>query len=592
MSQDSEESSSYAINTRRTTRALVPPTARSRKALVPAKSASVAERSGGWYAVPLLLVLGALLECLLFALLPLFAGSNAARDPVERALPDLFPWLVRLYWTTLFPQALSWLGHVAWLDPAYSTGNANLQLLLLGLALLLSLLAARLGYRVVRFYAASAVPTLLFWLTICFAALAGLILLFAPVQPGAFSQDMLNYGLYGRMVVVYHVNPYAAGPTLLAQDMLHVVVTNVPGHMGVAAYGPVWLDISLLVALFAQASVANILLGFRLLGLACHLLNTTVIWSILKRTRPELRLSATLLYAWNPLALVVSVVMMHQDVVIALFFVLAVYFLLRRAALMSWIFALLAVLVNPFYLVLLPLFLAIAFRQSLTLRLGQLVLWWLTFWIVTALVVALAFAPYWQELGVAGLWANLLQVFWQALAINSLDAALLSLPAQLPHALAWLFLPLHWSIVVLAIVALFLLVCTLWLADSVELLALCASWVLLLLLLLMPTYWPWYVLMPLVLALCSSSQQTIRLVILLTLGGLLCYYCWLWQPVWAGQALLTLGLLFLVWIWLVFFTASWRRKSEGEEVLVQDHRRNGAKPWLVRSSHAVRRQSL
>jgi hypothetical protein len=280
--------------------------------------------------------------------------------------------------------------------------------------------------------------------------------------------------------------------------------------------------------------------------------------------------------------------MVHQEVVVVLFLLLAVLFLLRNAPLMSWVFALLAVLVSPLCLIVLPLLLVMVFRQSRELRLGRLVLWWLTFWLVTALVIVLAYAPYWQGLGFAGLQANLLQSFRQSMAINSLDAALLNLPMQLPGALAWLLMPLHWSMMVLAIVALFLIF-SLWLTNTIELFVLCVSGIFLLLLLLMPVYWPWYVLIPLALSLSTASRSTAQLAILLSLGGLLCYYFWLWQPVWTGQALLTVGLLFVVWGWVLFFTSTWQRNREDEETSLQQYTRTTSRFWFSRPSNPGRR---
>lgn len=518
-----------------------------------------------WSVVPLLLLLGALLECLWLVLAPLLPGARiVTTDPVQQALPGLFPWSVQFYWTTLCPQVVHWLAQVSWLDVTRGLGNANLQLLLLGLALLLSLLGARLGHLAVRWRASSVLSAIFLLLALFFTALMGITLLFAPIRSEAFSQGMLDYGLYGRMVVVYHVNPYVTAPALFARDMLHIVIPNMPMSSGAASAGPVWLDLSLLVALCAHDSIANVLLGFRLIGLVAHLLNMVLIWSIVGRIKPELRLSAVLLYAWNPLVLLASIFTVHQEVVVVFFLLLTVLFLLRNTPLMSWIFALLAVLVSPLYVIVLPLLLVMVFRQVRKLRPGRLVLWWLTFGLVTALVVVLAYAPYWPGLGLAGLQANVLQVFWQSIAINSVDAALLNLPLQLPGTLVWLLLPLHWSLVALAIVALFLLF-SCWFSNTIELFVWCASWVFLLLLLLMPVYWPWYVLIPLALALCTGNRSTTQLAMLLALGGLLGYYFWLWQPVWAGQALLTVGLLFVVWGWMLFFGATWQRKRRDEE---------------------------
>jgi hypothetical protein len=566
MSQHSGELSSPDLYKRRTTVALVPAVVHRRRFTIEATTAT--SRLAGWCVVPLLLLLGVLLECLLLALVPLLPGDRmVTTDPVQQALPGLFPWSVQLYWTTLCPQVLHWLAQAPWFDPTRGNfSNANLQILLLGVAFLLSLLAARFAHLALLWRASSVLNAIFLLLTLFFTALIGLTLLFAPLRSEAFAQAMLHDGLYGRMVVVYHVNPYVAAPMLLAHDMLHVTIPNMPvsSGYGAASAGPVWLDLCLLVTLFAQNSIANILLGLRLLGLVAHLLNMALIWSIVGRIKPELRFSAILLYAWNPLVLLASIFMLHLEVMVVLFLLLAVLFLLRNAPLLSWIFALLAVLVSPLYVIILPLLLVMVFRQTRGFGLVRLMLWWLIFWLVTALVIVLAYAPYWPGLGFAGLRANLLQVFWQSSAINSLDAALLNLPLQLPRALAWLLIPQRWSLMVLAIVALFLLF-SCWLSSTIELFVMCASWVFLLLLLLMPVYWPWYVLIPLALALCTTDRSTTKLAILLSLGGLLCYYFWLWQPVWAGQALLTVGLLFVVWGWVLFFSTTWQRRRRDEE---------------------------
>jgi hypothetical protein len=99
-------------------------------------------------------------------------------------------------------------------------------------------------------------------------------------------------------------------------------------------------------------------------------------------------------------------------------------------------------------------------------------------------------------------------------------------------------------------------------------------WIFLLLAILMPVYWPWYVLVSLALALCCARDGTVNLTVLLSLGALLGYYCWLLQPVWPGQALLTVGLPLVVWGWVLFFTSTWRRtRARGAAA---DKRKRGA----------------
>src|SRR5689334_22042630 len=119
MSEHSGELSSQDLYKRKTTMALVPAAVQRRRFTVD----TVTEPSGmlAWGVVPLLLLLGALLECLWLALVPLLPGAEVVTtDPVQQALPGLFPWSVQLYWTTLCPQVVHWLAQVSWLDATHN----------------------------------------------------------------------------------------------------------------------------------------------------------------------------------------------------------------------------------------------------------------------------------------------------------------------------------------------------------------------------------------------------------------------------------------------------------------------------------------
>jgi hypothetical protein len=120
----------------------------------------------------------------------------------------------------------------------------------------------------------------------------------------------------------------------------------------------------------------------------------------------------------------------------------------------------------------------------------------------------------------------------------------------------WVVTPAHWAIGVLIVAGCFLLL-SLWLAHTLELALFCTSWLVLLLILLLPMYWPWYIILPLALALCSANRGTVFLTVLLSLGALLCYYWWQYPNVWQGQALSTIGLPLVIWGWAEFFTSTW-----------------------------------
>src|SRR5579863_10267531 len=526
----------------------------------------------GWHATFKLTGSGLFVAIFLLALYPLLANVSAGPTygAAQQAITGLFPWLSRLYWTTNAPVIPQLITHLtgATFDPATGGGSANLLFLLMGLAFIVMLVAGRTGSRVMREQLSRGDARLLFWTVFLFAILFGLICLFTPgAGPTIMTRDMFQYGLYGRLVTVYHVNPYSVPLSAFTHDVLQRGIvsglTNVPL---LPVSGPVWIDLCIPVALLSHGSIANVLMDFRLLGLIAHLANTILIWTILARQKPETRLSATILYAWNPLVLLMGISGMHQEVVVVLFILLGILLFQRRSPMLAWVFLLLAALINLLGLLLLPLFIPLLVKEARTLQggRGRRVFWWFVLGVVTALVIVLAYLPYWQNEGAAPILANLRQVFLPDTAINSLDAALIHLPVTLPSALSWLVAPPHWTIIAAVTVGL-LLVIGLWLMDTIPFVVMISSWVMLTLLVLLPTYWPWYLLIPLALSLCSTNSRTLQLTQLLTVGALVSYYFWLWQPVWLSQAFVTVGMPFLIWGWSLFFSSTWEMLHANRE---------------------------
>lgn len=507
-------------------------------------------------------LLGGVLELLFLALYPLLAAitrADSAGQQVQRALPDLFPWLPSLYWTNAFPALPQLLSHVSWLDIQDKTTGRGANVLWSALLLLLAggvvLFASRVGGRMMLERLSRIDNARLFWFVLLAAGVFGLTMLFAPVGLTVFSQDTLIYGLYGHMVAVQHVNPYGVLPS--AQNVL---LQTLVAMKTTTPYGPVWTDISALLAFFAKNSIANTLLLFRCLGLLAHLTNVILLWAVLAKTKPETRLWATLLYAWNPLVLLFGVAEMHQEIVLVCIILAALLFFQRNSPTIGWVLVLIGSLLNLLLLPLLPLFFRLMFKQSRILRTGHRLLWWGGMLLISLVVIVLAYAPYWHSIGFTGVLVQAQHIFLQDTSANSLDATLLNLPTKS----VWLVSPRHWSFVVLLIVGLLLLF-GVWLADTLELVALFSSWVLLLLAVLLPIYWPWYLLLPFTLALCSTNPRTILLTILLLAASLLSYY-WSLTSVWPGQALASVGLPLLLWGWILFFSATWQMTHAQGEV--------------------------
>jgi len=484
---------------------------------------------------------------------PLLAGAVVDNGAVEQALYGVFPWLPRLFWTAWASFLVKGLNHISVFSLGTgkgTSGYANLLLVLFALAFVLVLIAARIGGRVARERLSANGRRLLLWTIFALTGMMGIIFVFAPA---VMSRDLFLYAAYGRMVTVYHVNPYVVS---LAAYPTQLLSAFVPKGTGVAPYGPLWIDLTLPVVVIARESVANIMIGFRLVGLVAHLANAALIWAILAKLKPEIRISGTLMYAWNPLVLLVGVSEMHYEIVVVFFVLLAVLFCQRNSLLPGWICLLLAVLINILAVLLLPLFFRLIWKEARVMRRWRRVLWWLALIVLSGVVVVLAYAPYWRGWSLAGIASGMRQVFLQDSAVNSLDAAIIHLPTGFPPFLSSIVLPYHWMILVAVIAGCLLLLGT-WLTDTLEFVLLFSSWIFLALVVLLPVNWPWYILLPLALAISSGNFRTTLLALLLTMGAALEYYFGLLHPTWAGQRLMTIGLPLLIWGWMLFFTSTW-----------------------------------
>ena len=496
-----------------------------------------------------LIGLGLLLILIYLAMYPLLA--EVGNKPLNQAYYAKFPWLPHLFWT-------SWASLTTFVN-----GYLNLLLALFILAFVLAFVASRVGTKVARERLISKDRALLFWTVCLLTGVFGVIFLFAP---GVMSQDIFLYATYGRLASFYNVNPFVVSPTAYTTDIFHIFLLN--KGLGVAHYGPIWIDMTLPVVLVARESVASILFGFRLLGLIFYIANVMLIWLILAKLKPEMRIAGVILFAWNPLVLLLGVSEAHYEIVVITFLLLGALFFQRHSFLLSWVFVLLATLLNVFCFLLLPFFLKLLWKETRVMQAGGRFLWWLALTSLSAVIMVLAFAPYWRGLGLMGFVSNLEGTFLEGNAVHSLDAAILYLPMGFPLFLSWLSTPYHWTILAGITIGSILLF-GLWLADTLELVLLFSSWIFLGLTVLLPVHWPWFMLLPLALAIISTSRFTNLLAILLTMGAAFEYYFLLWPKVWPNLALVTIGLPLLIWGWTLFFTSTWlmARPKETEQQL-------------------------
>ncbi len=162
----------------------------------------------------------------------------------------------------------------------------------------------------------------LIWLGTC---ITGLVFILAP---GMLSHDAFVYAGYGRVLAVHGANPYFVPLTTYPHDPALALDDwkNAP-----AAYGPLWLIICALSSLSPGANSLQYLLTYRMLGFAAHLLNTLLVMNILRTLGRSPRTIAlgTLLYAWNPLALLESCLGGHNDTFMVTLILLGILYCVR-----------------------------------------------------------------------------------------------------------------------------------------------------------------------------------------------------------------------------------------------------------------------
>ncbi len=178
---------------------------------------------------------------------------------------------------------------------------------------------------VIRYQLKEAKNTGIYLLMWVGAILIGLIFVFTPAM---LSHDLFVYADYGHTIVAHGANLYFVPPAAVSHDL----ITQLDDwKTSIAAYGPLWLYVCSFLALLLGNNPWHYIFGFRLLGLAAHLLNVLLIILILRRAGCTRRtiLLGTWLYAMNPLVLLESSFGAHNDIMMATFLLLGILLCLR-----------------------------------------------------------------------------------------------------------------------------------------------------------------------------------------------------------------------------------------------------------------------
>ena len=247
------------------------------------------------------------IACFAFMIAPLqrrIGTPLMALLPISKFLVLLGSWL---------PSNLHILPNAA--DSYISTNNLEF-LFLVALAFVFSSITLLLLLRLPTQAAYVRIRSLT-WIVV---ALVGIMLIFTPAL---LSHDLFVYADYGHTLITHHTNLYFIPPASVSHDPITLLDD---WRASIAAYGPLWLVFSALVAVVGGDHPLRYIVEFRALALMAHLVNAWLILRILRASgrSPRTATLGMMLYALNPLALIESALGAHNDVVMVMFMLLGI----------------------------------------------------------------------------------------------------------------------------------------------------------------------------------------------------------------------------------------------------------------------------
>lgn len=150
--------------------------------------------------------------------------------------------------------------------------------------------------------------------------------------------DLFDQIFRARLTAHYNLNPFTTVPNSVVNDPLqyYVAWSGDP-----SPYGPVWEAIAAGVSLLAGGDLWKNLILFKLLVTAAYGVSVALTYGILRVVKPDWALRGTLFFAWNPLVIFEVAGNGHNDAIVAMFLLAAVYLfvLARRSLVLSAIMA-------------------------------------------------------------------------------------------------------------------------------------------------------------------------------------------------------------------------------------------------------------
>lgn len=137
------------------------------------------------------------------------------------------------------------------------------------------------------------------------------------------ASDVFLYIARGRVLGVHGYNPFVVPPNAFPMDTYVPFGSQWAGT--VSPYGPLWEWLAAPLARLGDGSLLRSLLAFKGAALAAYLSCTALVAAILRRRDPGRLVWGLVAFAWNPLVLIEAHANGHNDLVMVLCVLLAVW---------------------------------------------------------------------------------------------------------------------------------------------------------------------------------------------------------------------------------------------------------------------------
>lgn len=171
--------------------------------------------------------------------------------------------------------------------------------------------------------------------------------------PAMLSYDIFNYLTTAKVAFFYHENPYVIMPIEFSGEPF---LSFTRAANKIALYGPAWILLTGIPYIFSFGNFLLLLFGFKILVTVFYVGTIYLIWRLTKNYVP------IVLFAFNPLVVIETLVSGHNDVIMMFFTLLSYYLIQKKKILMSIFVFMFSVLIKYVTIILLPVFIYIILK--------------------------------------------------------------------------------------------------------------------------------------------------------------------------------------------------------------------------------------